>query len=86
MIVVPCEQTAGERTGLFAAGAEIVERIEAIADTRDRDPPFEVIQVVRNYEVVGNRVGRAECAEGIGVGRSHWLLLLMDPFSRGIPE
>jgi hypothetical protein len=38
----------------MAAGAEVVKRAEAVVDTRDRDPPFEVIQVLRNYEVIGN--------------------------------
>jgi len=36
----------------MAAGAEVVERIEAIVDTRDRDPSFAVVRVVWNYEVV----------------------------------
>ena len=61
----PREQTSGERACLTAAGAEIVERVETIVDTRDRDPQLAIGQVVGNDKVVGNRIARPDRSEGV---------------------
>ena len=53
----PREQAARQRACRVGAGAEVVECIEAAADTGDRDPTLEVIEIVRNHAVV--RDGRA---------------------------
>jgi hypothetical protein len=71
----PGEQASGERACLLGAGAEVVERVEAFVDTRDGDPPLEVVEVVGNDEVVGNRVAGAEGAEGLNCELSLRLLL-----------
>jgi hypothetical protein len=34
----PCKQAAGKRTCLVAASAEVVEGVEPLANTRNRDP------------------------------------------------
>jgi hypothetical protein len=60
-----CQQAAGERACLVRARAEIVERVEAVGDTRDRDPPFAIVQIVGNDEIVGDRVAAPERAERI---------------------
>src|SRR5262245_10608105 len=59
------EQATGKRAGRIRAGAEIIEGIETILDPRDRDPEFAVLQIVRDDEVVRNRVARAERAKGV---------------------
>src|SRR5262245_17785265 len=77
------EQTAGEWTCLTGAGAEVIERKEAVVDTRDRDPSLVIVQVIGNYEPVGDCVTRPERADGISSELSHRLLLsspLSSPF------
>ena len=80
-----CEQAAGERARLVGARAEVVERVEAVVDTRDRDPAFAVVQVVGNDEVVGDRVAWPERAEG-SVASSVIGFSFIGPFSTGSRE
>src|SRR5262249_40678851 len=71
----PCEPPTGERTRRRGAGAEIVEGVKAIVDTRDRDSPLAVLQVEGNDEVVGDRVARADRAKGSSGKLGHRVLL-----------
>ena len=61
----PGKQASGERACLVGAGAEVVERIQAAVDARDRDPSFAVIYVVWDHEVVGNCVYLPDSPEGV---------------------
>jgi hypothetical protein len=75
MSVVPVSRPPESGHACSAQGAEVVERVEAFVDTRDGDPPLEVVEVVGNDEVVGNRVAGAEGAEGLNCELSLRLLL-----------
>jgi len=66
------EQASGEWACLVAsAGTQIVERVEAIGDTGDRDPDFAVIHVVRNDHFGRDRSGRPDRPECITGEDSH---------------
>jgi hypothetical protein len=66
----PRQQPAGERASLVGAGADVVERVEAIVYTSDPDPCLAVVQVVGNDAVVrdgftGPTVWKASAASSV---------------------
>src|SRR5262249_46547722 len=72
----PGEQAAGERAYLLGAGAEVIERVEPVADTGDRDPKLAIAEVVRNDRAVRDRLAGLERAEVAGCDVGHrWLLV-----------
>src|SRR4029453_11081258 len=73
----PREQASGEGASLVGAGAYVVECVEAIVDTGDRDPRLSVVQVVGNDAVVRDRLISPDGAEGIASQLGHGLLLLV---------
>jgi hypothetical protein len=72
------EQASGKwASAVVGAAAQVVERIEAVGDARDRDPAFAVGQVIRNNEVVRDRIARPDRAEGVSREDRHRQFLLI---------
>ena len=74
----PAEQAPGQRARLTGAGTEIIECVKAMGDTRNRNPEFEIVQVIRNDEVIGHRVAGCDGAEGVSGQFSHRRALVRD--------
>ena len=60
MSVRAFEQSSGEWTWPVGARAKVVKGIHASVHTRDRDPQLSVLQIIRNNEIIRDRVTRAE--------------------------
>ena len=80
----PREQASGERACLVGAVAKVVERVEAAVNARDSDPEFAFVQLVRNDEVVGDRLTWPDGPEGVSCELCHQLLLIAVPNSVGV--
>jgi len=70
------EQASRERTGFSSTRAQIVERVEAALDTRDRNPELAIGQIVRNDGVVPDGVASPDLAECGSTKLSHGLSFL----------